>query len=173
MQTPILPSVRRVLRQDLAQRYGGRFRRGRVQLSQIRSHEPTDEGGGDVIRMPLDHQPEIKYSRGREVEFPELVSQQYSSDDRRSRRSQSPPKRDLVVHRDLQSDGSGGAVGGGYGCGEPLDAVAPQDVQGDSGSEVLVRIQRDLVGSFAYVFQHGRVMSISRDESDGEGKVKR
>ena len=81
---PLRPSILRELGQHLRQRNTRSTHVLRTQLPQVASDKSSDERGGDVVRVSLDHERKVEDSAEREVELTELGSEDDTSDDGRS-----------------------------------------------------------------------------------------
>lgn len=101
-----------------------------AELLEVTPDESTEEGGGDVVRVPFDHEGKVELAGLGEVESPDLVGEQDPRDDGGTRASQPTPERDLVVTLYREA---GREVG---------DLVAPEDVECYPSDQVLVRVQR-------------------------------
>ncbi len=143
VEAPLGAGVGRVLGEDLAQ---GDARCGCVggcELGEVRPDEAADEGGGDVVRVALDHEGEVEEAGGGQVECGERVAEEDAGDDGGAGRAEAAAEGDGVADAD-------GEVGG-----EARDGVAAEEVERDARGEVLVGVERDLVGALAVVVQHG------------------
>lgn len=137
----------RETRVDAACRLREDFRQGdllarhivRVQLVEVRADEATIQGGGDIVRVTLDHEAEVEEAGLRQVELADDVPKQDAGHDGGTGRSQTPAEWDWVVYVDVRLWRKGTLV------------VAPENVQGRPGQEVVGRVEVNVLRSHAGV----------------------
>lgn len=154
--------VRRVSRQHFGERDRSRRQFGRLEHTEERAGETTAEGCRHVVRVALDHEGIVLDAVLRQLQVAERVPEQDARDDGSGRRAHSSTKGYLVV--DLDRD-----MGGREG-----QAVREEDVEGDAGDQVLVRVERGVSGALTGVREGDFALGFrARRERDAEGEVAR
>jgi hypothetical protein len=151
-------SVGRVSGEDLREGNGGRSEFGRVEHAKEGAGETAAESGGDVVRMPLDHEGVVLDAGLGELEVSEGVTEEDTGDDSGRGGAHSTSEGNLVVHFNLDDGGREGEV------------VGEEDVERDAGDEVLVRVEGGVGGAFAGV---GDVDGGVGGGGGGEGHLER
>ncbi len=150
--------VRRVRRQHLCERDRGGGELGRLEHAEERAGEAAAEGCGDVVRVSLDHEGVVLDALLRQLQVAERVAKKNTCDDGGCGRAHAATEGDLVVNLDRDA-------GGGEG-----QAVREQDVEGDAGDQVLVRVGRSVGRAFAGVGEDDLALRLgARRQRDAEG----
>lgn len=153
--------VGRVRREDFGEwdRRRGEFRG--IERAEEGASKTSNEGSGDVVRVSLDHEGVVLYALFGEVKVSDGGREEDAGDDGGGRGTEAPPKGDLVGDGDIYDGG-----------GREGEVVGEEDVEGDAGDEVLVRVQGRFGRAFADVAENDGARSrFARGESDVEGEV--
>lgn len=156
---PALACIWREFRQDFAEGHVGAGGGVFVEIAKVSADKATHESSGDIVRVSLDHECKVQHAGGGQTELAELICEEHAGDDGSAAGAEATSEGNVVCHMYADTGGEGG------------DVVATEDIQGDPGCEVLVRVERDLGRALAGVGEGELGVAGGGWAGHGEGEI--